>query len=73
MQDAPKQKGCSKVQDSFRGLDYFATGFRFNTGGKKVLDTTFGAIISVLMCLILLMYGSMQLQRLIEFNETVVT
>ena len=73
MQDVSKQKGCSKVKDSFRGLDYFATGFRFNTGGKRVLDTTFGAIISVLMCLILLMYGSMQLQRLIEFNETVVT
>ena len=73
MQDIPKRAGCNKLKDKFRGMDYFATGFRFNTGGKRVLDTTFGAVISVFMLLVLLLYGSMQLQRLMYFNETVVT
>ena len=73
MQDAPRQNGCDKLTEVFNDADNFATGFRFNTGGKKTLTTTFGALISIMMYIILFLYGALQLQRLYEFNETVVT
>ena len=58
----------------FREVDIFGQSFQFNLpSGKKTLTTSFGAFATIFVVILLLLYGGLQLQRLIQFGETVVT
>ena len=71
---AVTSKKCKDTNNSFSKCDSFGRGFHFNLpDGKDTLGTPLGAAISMLMYCILIFYGIMQMHRLMQFGETVVT
>ena len=67
-------KRCSTRDNSCSNFDVFGRGYHFNLpGNKDTLGTCFGAAITTLMIGILVIYGVMQMHRLVIFGETVVT
>ena len=61
------------VNAKFLDIDQFGEGFHFKLpAGQDTYKTGIGAIITIIVALTLLSYGSLQLQRLVVFGETVV-
>ena len=64
----------TKLKEAVLGLDQFGSGFSFKLPeGKDTHNTLLGSCFSVLMISTLILYGTMQMQRLAVFEETVVT
>ena len=60
--------------DSLKEIDKFGQGFRFHLpGDKERLSSAFGALLSLLMYTLLILYGGLQLASLWKFGQTVVT
>ena len=70
----PNNKKSYKLQNKVRQLDAFGQAFNFKLpGGNDTEKSMTGACLSILMLVILILYGSFQMQLLSVYGETVVT
>ena len=67
-----KKQGSSwqRVKDSFLSSDLFAQQIGFNIEGKKSLGSVFGALMSICIIAIVLIYGRYKLEDWINFEDT---
>ena len=62
------------IVEKLLDLDQFGTTFRFKLpASKDNFKTGLGSAFTILLTLLLIFYGSLQMQRLVKFEETVVT
>ena len=62
------------MKDRVKDIDVFGEGFNFKLpAGKDTYKTLLGSSFTILIAVMLIFYGSIQMQRLVVFGETVVT
>ena len=67
-------KSLDSFSERILSFDTFGEAFSFKLGGGKQIHRTWlGAVFSIIVAIILAFYGSLQMQRLAIYGETVVT
>ena len=71
---AEGKEKSNNVKNWFLGLDSFGEGFNFKLpDGKDNHQSMLGSVFSIILALIMILYGTLLMQRLVVFGETVVT
>lgn len=60
----------SKLSSTFQSVDLFGQHVSFQTGGKEAITSLFGAVISTLIILLVLLYGTDKLNTLNDYGDS---